>query len=162
MKVLMIVAMGALALAFVACETGNARVVSNCAQCTAVEQCVTQGSTLYCADSCLSDSQCLGSVHPQCGQMEDASIPAKWHWVCLPDQVYTYYQGKKIYHRMGGDCSTDANYLCASGEYCLGDTTDSTVFFCAESCNYNSDCAMGCCATTTSNGGRCAPTYYCP
>ncbi len=162
MKVLLIVAMMAMALSFLACEAGNARVVSSCSQCTASEQCVTQGGTLYCSDPCVSDTMCLGSAHPSCGQMQDGAITAKWDWVCLPDAVYTYYQGKKSFHRMGGDCSKDANYQCAAAEYCLGDITDSSIFFCAESCTVNADCALNCCADTTTNGHRCAPFNYCP
>ena len=161
MKVLTIVAMLAMCVALAACEPGGARVVSSCSQCMAKERCVEQGLTLYCSDQCADP---LIICQTPCAPMKAADGGlANAYWVCTPDTVYqSIPQGRSTFHKMGGNCATDLNYQCTSGEYCLGDTSDSSVFFCAQSCSVNADCALNCCADTTTNGHRCAPFYYCP
>jgi hypothetical protein len=158
-KVVMGLALVVMAAGVMGCEAGAAVEVSSCAQCRADEVCVTASAKLYCSNLCV-DPTVICSYG--CDPMASASTSSVY-WVCAPKQYYqSIPTGKASYHKMGGDCSSDLNYQCSSGEYCLQDTVESSVFFCSQACSYGTDCAQGCCATTTTGGSRCAPYYYCP
>lgn len=149
-----------LMLGVIGCEAGAAVEVTSCSQCRPDEVCVTASGKLYCSNLCVDPTVvCVYGCDP----MASATLSGKYYWVCAPKEYYqSMPTGKKEYHRVGGNCSKDLNYQCATDELCLQDVTESSVFFCSDKCVYNTECTQGCCAETDTGNRGCAPFFYCP
>jgi hypothetical protein len=151
--------LAAMAVLAMGCEVGEAVEVASCSQCRTDEKCVTASGKLYCSNLCVDPTVICAYG---CDAMAAAEYSHTLYWVCAPK---AYYQaiptGKATYHKMDGDCNTAVEpNKCSPGEYCLKDT-QYPIYFCSDACSNNSDCALGCCATNTSGGQRCAPADYC-
>jgi hypothetical protein len=157
-KLLALVAVAGLSLTCISCF-GNAHRVESCSECIGAEYCVEdQHDDLYCASPCGSDVNCAAFF--SCVPLRDQEHLSDTVWVCMPDEFYT--DVGHVYRVPGDeDCSSGGTYNCPTGMECLEDTSGAyDVYFCSDTCDYDSDCLSDCCYDTD-EGEYCAPWYYC-
>jgi hypothetical protein len=155
--------------ALVGCTVGGSREVDSCDECVgeaasqaASEYCVSAGGNLYCSTPCDNLSVVCEAGHrclPMADQGTKNEIPGTTQWVCIDN---SYYVGKNYVRRVGGNCGEGQPDECYSNETCLQDTTDTSIYFCSESCLTDNDCVTDCCIDDGEGNYFCVPYWgYC-